>query len=161
MPLQLGKQDSLNCTLCIFCFFLCQQPEITEEFQEEAENSVSVSIPFKLTRNVLWVLKCRSLSQYSLDATEATEPSGCFSPSLQYSLLYHRLLCSPLHAEENLSFIVKVMLSHLSQSLLLNCCIPSPSPPSLPVHLHTHTLLTGIVHHLTYESITCITHVYN
>ena len=31
------------------------------------------------------------------------------------------------------------MLSHLSQSLLLNCCIPSPSAPSPPVHLHTHT----------------------
>lgn len=31
------------------------------------------------------------------------------------------------------------MLSHLSQSLLLNCCIPSPSAPSAAVHLHTHT----------------------
>lgn len=73
-------------------------------------------------------------------AQGATEPSSCFSLLPSPSL-------PPVHAEESLSFIVKVMLSHLSQSLMLSyCCIPTPPHPHLssflPVHLHM--LLTGV-----------------
>lgn len=58
-------------------------------------------------------------------AQGATEPSSCFSLLPSPSL-------PPVHAEESLSFIVKVMLSHLSQSLMLSyCCIPTPPPPPL------------------------------
>lgn len=88
-----------------------------------------------------WVLKCRSLSQYGLDATGAAEPSSCSSlPLLSFPSVIPPLPSPSLLSmrRKNLSFIVKVMLSHLSQSLLLSCCIPSPSTPSPPVHLHTH-----------------------
>ena len=92
------------------------------------------SIPFKLTGDVLWVLKCPSTSQYTLRQEKP------LAASLSHFLWSFSLPLSS-HAEENLSFIGNVMLSHLSQSLLLSCCIPSPSPLSPPVHLHT--LLTG------------------
>lgn len=112
------------------------------------------SIPFKLNRNVLWVLKCRFLSHYTPDGAQATQPWSCFFlPCARFLPIFpppsSMSVPLPFHAEKNLSFIVKVMLSHLSQSLLLSCCcccIPSPSPPSLPVHLHT--LLTGMYVHI-------------
>lgn len=156
---QLAKRDenNSNCMIGGIFFVTAGWAEIRGEFQEEGENSVSLlaSIPFKLNRNVLWVLKCRFLSHYTPDGAQATQPSSCsFLPCSHFlpsSPLFH-LSPSPFHAEENLSFIVKVMLSHLSQSLLLSCCIPSPSPPSLPVHLHT--LLTGMYVHIN----ACSTH---
>lgn len=80
------------------------------------------SIPFKLSGNVLWILN--SLSCYTLHTVEATL-SQAASP------LFDLPQSSPalLRAQENLSFIVKVMLSHLSQSLMLSffCFYPSPS----------------------------------
>lgn len=85
-------------------------------------------VPLKLDRNVLWVLKRRPVSRRSRDV-RGNEPFRCFSPS--FVPFYLAFL--PRSAEENLSVLEVI------QSLLLDGCIPSPSPASPPVHLLTQT----------------------
>lgn len=122
------------------------QPRLLSKVARERREYLA-SVPGKRLRIVLWVLKCRPVSQRRRDVTWATNPLCCFSPSIRCSPL-----ASLLSVQRNTSPSKGTSCNHAS--------LPAPSHPPRPRLLlftftHTCTQLTATASLCTRASFMC------